>query len=223
MRGLKEQHDLRRYPDSQINIVQIEGKNELVYRESQSKTRQGGISERGKVNPRVAYTFCNGVRSRCFVELFRKYWFLGPPGSHSWPKLYVQTDPKWQPGSDYWYTNRPVGKNTLAKYIQTMMQDAGIEGHFHNHSTCKSTCTQLFQKGVDPQLIKEQTGHKSDSVMRYKKSNLDIKQKVSDMLSVLPRDMQQIRDRENIMLEKEREIEEKKKKPNLKIRVTPLL
>ena len=73
-----------------------------------------------------------------------------------------------------------------------------------------TACTKLFQKGVDPQLIKEQTGHKSDSVMRYKKSNLDMKQKVSDMLSVLPHEMQEIRDRENVMLEKERVIEEKK-------------
>ena len=60
------------------------------------------------------------------------------------------------------------------------MEDAGIEGHFRNHSTRKSTCTRLFQKGVNLQLIKEQTGHKSDVVMRYKKSNLDMKQKVSD-------------------------------------------
>ena len=134
----------------------------------------------------------------------------GTPGSHSWPKLYVQTDPKWQPRSDYWYTNHPVGKNTLAKYIQTMMQDAGIQGHFRNHSTCKSTCTRLFQKGVAPQLIKEQTGHKSDAIMRYKKSNLEMKQKVSDMLSVLPHEMEESRKREPIMLEKEREIEGKK-------------
>ena len=40
--GLKEQYDLRRYPDSQINIVKIDGKDALVYREFQSKTRQGG-------------------------------------------------------------------------------------------------------------------------------------------------------------------------------------
>ena len=36
----------------------------------------------------------------------------------------------------------------------------------------KSTCTRLFRKGVDPQLIKEQTGHKSEAVMLFKKSNL---------------------------------------------------
>ena len=53
-----------------------------------------------------------------------------------------------------------------------MMEEGGIEGHFHNHSTRKSTCTHLFQKGVDPQLIKEQTGHKSEAIVLYKKSNL---------------------------------------------------
>ena len=33
---------MRRYPDSQINIVKINGKDALVYREFQSKTRQQG-------------------------------------------------------------------------------------------------------------------------------------------------------------------------------------
>ena len=42
LRGLKEQYDLRRYPDNQINIVKIDGKDALVYREFQSKTRWGG-------------------------------------------------------------------------------------------------------------------------------------------------------------------------------------
>ena len=38
LRGLKEQYELRRYPGSQINIVKIDGKDALVYREFQSKT-----------------------------------------------------------------------------------------------------------------------------------------------------------------------------------------
>ena len=108
-----------RYPDSQINIVKIDGKDALVYREFQSKTRQEGISDRGKNPARVSYSFCTGVRSRCLVELFRKYLFLGPRGSYHWPRFYVQTDPKWEPGSDYWYTNRPVGKNTLGGTLKT--------------------------------------------------------------------------------------------------------
>ena len=68
----------------------------------------------------------------------------------------------------YWYTNRPVGKNTLGGYIEDMMK-GGVEGNFKNHSMRKSTCTRLFRKGMDPQLIKEQTGHKSEAVMLYKK------------------------------------------------------
>ena len=43
LRGLKEQYELRRYPDSQINRVKIDGKDALVYREFQSKTRWGDI------------------------------------------------------------------------------------------------------------------------------------------------------------------------------------
>ena len=52
-----------------------------------------------------------------------------------------------------------------------------MEGNFKNHSMRKSTCTRLFRKGMDPQLIKEQTGHKSQAVMLYKKSNLKQKKR----------------------------------------------
>ena len=88
-----------------------------------------------------------------------------------------------------------------------------MEGNFKNHSMRKSTCTRLFRKGVDPQLIKEQTGHKSESVMLYKKSNFQQKKEVSDMLSVLPRQMEEIRASQSVMLARE-EMFEKKMKPS---------
>ena len=147
LRGMKEQHDLRRYPECQINIVKIDGKDAVVYREFQSKTHQGGICDHGKNPPYISYALCNGHCPQCFIELFRKYMFLNTQGSLPWPKFYVQTDPQWQPGSVYWYSNRPVGKNMLSKYIQTMMADAGIEGHFYNHSTRKSTTYSIISKG----------------------------------------------------------------------------
>ena len=157
----------------------------------------------------MSYSFCTGVRSRCLVELFRKYLFLGPRGSYHWPRFYVQTDPKWEPGSDYLYTNKPVGKNTLGGYIKDMMKRGGVEGNFKNHSMRKSTCTRLFREGVGLQLIKEQTGHKSEAVMLYKKSNLQQKKEVSDMLSVLPRQMEEIRASQSAMLAREEMFEKK--------------
>ena len=86
----------------------------------------------------------------------------------------------------------------------------GVEGNFKNHSMRKSTCTRLFRKGVDPQLIKEQTGHKSEAVMLYKKSNLQQKKEVSDMLSVLPREMEEIRASQSVMLAREEMFEKRK-------------
>ena len=200
LRGRKEHHDLRRYPDSQINMVKINGKDTLIYKEFSSKTRQGGIKDRNLKPPEVRYAFCCGNRDRCFVELYRKYMLLSPPGNRSWPRFYVQTDSKWHPGAFQWYTCRPVGKNTLGNYMQKIMQQGGIEGYFRNHSLRKATATRLFEQGVDPQLIKEATGHKSDAVMLYKKSNLKMKEKLSDMLNGLPAEMQTLRDREQIML-----------------------
>ena len=73
----------------------------------------------------------------------------------------------------------------------------------------KAACTRLFRKGVDPQLIKEQTGHKSEAVMLYKKSNLQQKKEVSDMLSVLPREMEEIRSSQSAMLAREEMFEKK--------------
>ena len=84
-----------------------------------------------------------------------------------------------------------------------------MEGNFKNHSMRKSTCTRLFRKVVDPQLIKEQTGHKSEAVMLYKKSNMQQKKEVSDMLSVLPREMEQIRASQSTMLAREEMFEKK--------------
>ena len=171
LRGCKEHFDLRRFPDSQINMIKVNGKDTLIYKEFTSKTKQGGIKDRKMVVPDVRYAFCSGYRPRCFVELYRKYMLHGPNGNKSWPKFYVQTDPKWSPGSFQWYTNRPVGRNTLAKYLENIMKEGGIEGYFRNHSLRKSTGTRLFEQGLDPQLIKEATGHKSDAIMLYKKSN----------------------------------------------------
>ena len=58
LRGLKEQYE---YPDSQINIVKIDGKDALVYREFQSKTRQRGYKIGAKTLPEYLIAFAQGL------------------------------------------------------------------------------------------------------------------------------------------------------------------
>ena len=79
MRGLKEQYELRRYPDSQINIVKVDGKDALVYREFQSKTRQGGYLIGAKIQQGCLIVFVQGlgpdVWLSCLGNIF--FWVLG--------------------------------------------------------------------------------------------------------------------------------------------------
>ena len=52
-----------------------------------------------------------------------------------------------------------------------------VPGHLKTHSLRKSTCTRLFSKDVNPQLVKEQIEHMTDAIMLYKKSNIEQKRK----------------------------------------------
>ena len=122
LRGLKEQYELRRYPDSQINIVKIDDKDALTYREFLSKTRQWGYQIRVRTLPGYLTIFVLGIGLGAWWHCTGNICFFGPRGSYHWPRFYVQTDRDWQPGTDYWYTNRPVGKNTLEGYIEDIMK-----------------------------------------------------------------------------------------------------
>ena len=115
-------------------MIKVDGRDALIYKEFMSKIRQGGLKDRNMKPPEVCYAFCSGCHDRCFVELYRKYMLHSPPGNGSWPCFYVQTYPKWTPGSFHWYTCRPVGKNTIGEYLKKIMEEGGIQGHFHNHS-----------------------------------------------------------------------------------------
>ena len=47
--------------------------------------------------------------------------------------------------SKHWYSRQRRGKHTLNDMVKTMHSEAGIEGHFTNHSTGD---TQLFERNV---------------------------------------------------------------------------
>lgn len=132
--------------------------------------------------PRVVFAFRNSNPDRCIVELYNKYVRLCPRASESCTAFYLQTNPSWSLG-DLWYTARPVGKNTLSDYVKKLMQRAGVQGMFSNHSLRATTASRLFDNNVDEQLICEQTGHSGNAVRRYKHSTLQMKESVSAILA----------------------------------------
>ena len=104
----------------------------------------------------------------------------------------MQLDPDWKPGNNFWYFCFPVGKGPLGAYKAELMATAGIPGDYSNHSLRHKTVTRLHHKNVGKQLITEQMGHCSNAVKRYAKISMKQKEKVSDLLNVLPKGVEMV-------------------------------
>ena len=75
-----------------------------------------------------------------------------------------------KPTETQWYTNTPLGHNTLSKTVARVCKSAGIIGFKTIHSLQVTAATRLYQSGVEEQLIMEKTGHGSlEGVRSYKR------------------------------------------------------
>ncbi len=170
--GGKEQRSLRCPPyDPQITVQsRADGTKFLEYCEDlQSKSNQGGLATR-KWQPKVVKALGNSDPSRNIVLLYDKYVLLLPPD----PKcnaLYKYELPPGKVTAHTWYQDCPLGVNAVAKVINTLMTRAGIPGRFTNHSLCVTAATRMFNTGVEEQVVKECTGHKSDAIRAYKRTS----------------------------------------------------
>lgn len=152
----------------------------LQYTEKVGKTMHGGIKDvKHKHHSARAYTNVNNSE-RCPVMLYSKYISLCPQDALT-KSLYLQTLKK--PKSNQWYSKAPVGHNALSGYIKSMMDEAAIKGNFTNHSLRVTTVTRLFDHGQDIKVIKNQTGHRSDALLSYRRIDGDKLEEVSNILN----------------------------------------
>ncbi len=176
LRGGEEYRKLRCPPfDPQIRVkVDVDGRKFLEYIEDpKSKTNQGGISSKN-FTPKRVKVFGNSNFDRDVVRLYEKYTRLLTRDSKT-TALYKYGLVNRKPNC--WYTDKAVGVNSLKKVVSEMMKSAGIEGQFTNHSLRATTATRMYDKGIDEQLIKEVTGHKSDAVRIYKHTSETLMEK----------------------------------------------
>ncbi len=186
--GGEEQRNLR-HPkfNSQLSVkTDKQGDKYLLYQEDQtSKTNQGGLNSR-KAAPKVSKVYGSNDPMRNVVRLYEKYVNLIPP-TIKHPSLYKYAVLEWSRKPNVWYTDRPFGKNALSKIVKTMCEKARLTGEkFTNHSLRASTATRMFQCGVDEQVIKTVTGHKSDAVHDYKYTNEALLRQAQDTLHAKP-------------------------------------
>ena len=185
LRGGQEHRQLH-WHNSQLSLVEIPADSKiplqrsyLKYIEDVSKNNQGGIKMR-KIEPKTVVQHENVENPhRCIVRVFKEYdkrCSTSRPGN----SFYLQ--PLKDPKDDVWFSNVPIGHNSLDKTIGRMCKTAGIQGFKTNHSLRVSLATRLFQNGIDEQLIMTKTGHRStDGVRKYKRVGNDQLQMLSQV------------------------------------------
>ena len=151
----------------QIEVCKdTEGRKFLLYKEDyQTKTNQGGLRSR-VCKPKELKIFGSSDLSRNVVCIYEKYVRLLPKASKN-SALYKYSATKKQIFPNLWYADKPIGINSIKKVVKTLTEAAGLSGKYSNHS----------------QVIKNFTGHKSDTVRDYKRLNDDILMKANQTVS----------------------------------------
>ena len=74
--------------------------------------------------------------------------------------------------SDPWYTNQPMGHNSLETFLKDMLKAAGIDcTNKSNHSLRATSISRMYRKDVPDKLIMERSGHLSkEGLMSYQRS-----------------------------------------------------
>ena len=178
LRGGVEHHKLRRPGFSSQITTEIEessGREMIVYKEDPlQKTNQGGLGCRN--DTKIVKVFTSSNVQRCPVRILSKYLGLLPQ-SKSCGKLYLR--PKKKPFPSVWYCDQPYGKNRIASNVKELCRMANISGKYTNHSLRATSASQMYQCNIPEQVIKEITGHRSECVRTYKKTNVNLLKEAS--------------------------------------------
>ena len=183
LRSSQEHRDLE---FNQFSLTTINGKNCIKYAEKVSKNNPGGLKHR-KIEQKTVTHYENLLNPlRCFVTLFKLYVSHCPPADERKNKAFYLTPLKKLKGQ-VWYSNVPVGHNTLANTVNRICKKSDVQGYKTNHSLRVTAATRLYQAGVDEQLIMKRTGHRSiEGVRLYKRPSEEQDQEVSSLLHAAP-------------------------------------
>ena len=140
--------------------------DKYVYIENGSKNRSGGIRDFQNESKVVPVYSNPAAKERCHVYLLDLYLSKLHSVVRQSDTFYVRPAKTSDEGG-VWFTNLPVGRNTLSKITKTMFLKAGItDKNVSNHSLRVTGTSELFYSGVPKKIIQQRTGHKSLDALR---------------------------------------------------------
>ena len=116
------------------------------------------------------------MHDRCLVEIYRLYIGLIETNVKSSNTFYFRPS-KIKLSFD----KAPVGVNTLNEILPQMCKAAGIKRKT-SHCLCLTCVSLLFNAGVEEKLIRDRTGHHSNTLYKCEKAS---KEKVKEVSAVL--------------------------------------
>ena len=152
------------HPGETVDIVE--------YKEHGSKNRPGGRHQLNLDNKTVVQ-YATNDGERCHVYLLRLYISKLPESAIQRDIFYMK--PKQAipaRASDPWYTNQPMGHNSLETFLKDILKAAGIDcTNKSNHSLRATSISRMYRKDVPDKLIMERSGHLSkEGLMSYQRS-----------------------------------------------------
>ncbi len=163
-------------------LVDSKGQKYLEYvQDFKHKTNQGGLTSHVS-KPKSLKVYGSSDPSHNIVRIFEKYVRLLRKGQTN-SALYKYSASKRQMSPCQWYSDKPVGINSIKKVVKRLAESAGLSGKFSNHSLRATCATRMFAAGIDEQVIKSFTGHQSEAVRDYKRLNDDLLQKANQTVS----------------------------------------
>jgi hypothetical protein len=100
---------------------------------------------------------------RCPVASYEKYMSKLHPGLD---RLWCYPKESFHADEPCWYTSKPVGVNTLMKFLPRLSEKCNLSRIYKNHSLRATGATVLHQSNHSPTEIMAVTGHKSVSSLQ---------------------------------------------------------
>ena len=139
---------------------------EVLFEEQFSKTHRGGLRDSHLV-PKEVKIYENDEKEKCPVRMFKKYKSPRPQNGKCEAMFLT---PLRKATENQWYADAPLGKNTLGSTVKNIMEMAGIDGDYSNHSCRRTAVTRIISATKNQAMARAITGHRSAAVLDYDES-----------------------------------------------------
>jgi hypothetical protein len=176
-RGCQEARNLK-WGD--IELCTSDNGEFLEYNERATKTRCGNSGHIRSFKPKI---FATGG-DKCPISAYKSFKKNRPESmNHAESPFYLAINYNPSKTTNKWFKALPMGKERLQKTMSRMACNAGLSGHYTNHSVRKTMCTQLLHAGVPPTTIIQLSGHKNvQSLNNYATASKDQQRNMSNIL-----------------------------------------